>query len=153
MSLKKYGCIFVSAGIAITGALLWDNNNRRALAESEAELLAAAVERRQIAYAFADDTPDFGTNNIVGPRKDWRVIYGKTMAEARDMITNNTKQVLWVEPDAAIEDGDIIASGGGKYYIELAPGSNTYIVSYSGATNATTLFNSTGSHIIDPRYT
>ena len=38
MSLKKYGCIFVSAGIAISGALLWDNNNRRALAESEAEL-------------------------------------------------------------------------------------------------------------------
>lgn len=153
MSLKKYGCIFVSAGIAITGALLWDNNNRRALAESEAELLAAAVERRQIAYAFGDAVPYFSSNNVVGPRKDWRVIYGKTMAEARDMITNNTKQVLWVEPDAAIEDGDIIASGGGTYYIELTPRSNAYLVVYSGATNATTLFNSTGSHIADPRYT
>ena len=42
------------------------------------------------------------------------MIYGQTMAEAREMITNNTAQVLWVEPDAAIEDGDVIASGGGN---------------------------------------
>lgn len=146
MTLVKYGCIFVSAGVMITGALLWDSGNRRALGESEAELLAAANERRQIAYGFAHDYPDFSNSNLfVSARKQWSLLYGHTMAEARNMIIGGDSSVLWIEPDAEIRDGDMIALSGGHWVIN--PNGADYTVFWSGPTNADASVHSSGSRI------
>jgi len=147
MTLIKYGCIFVSAGVFISGALLWDGSgDRRVMAESVAEIMAAQVERSEVAYLFGTNAvPDFSSNNVVSVRLEFATLYG-AMEAARELAVDNTASVLWLDPNVTIADGATIAGcdaqwvatniGGGDYTCTLILSNSASIYNSSGSRRA-----------------
>lgn len=146
MTLIKYGCIFVRAGVIISGGLLWSGKDLvRNQGEHVAEVLAASVEREQVAYLFGDEVPEFGTN-VVSARRDFSVLYG-AMDAGRDMAVDNSADVYWLDPDVEIESGAVVAGCDARWYVaEETNGSYTCELAVS---NASAHVHTTGSRVAD----
>lgn len=149
MTLIKYGCIFVSSGVIISGALLWHaGGDKRVLGESVAEILAAQVERSQVAYLFGDELPDFSSNNVVSTRLEFDVIYG-VLDGARSMTINNDAPVYWIDPAAAISYVTTLVSCDAQWSHGETNASGDYVCSMTRS-NAVSELHTTGSRIAHP---
>ena len=149
MTLKKYGSVFIGIGLITGGAYIWDSYNPRVAAESEAALFSSTIEHEEIPYLFGSDQPDFlTTTNIFGPRKQWDIIYGRTLEGARFLVTNNVSlQVYWIDPNVDITNGmTLVESGGTWISTQSTVDTNDFNLTFTGATNASATVHSSGSH-------
>lgn len=142
MTLIKYGIIFVSTGIIISGTLMWNSGDKRNFGESVAEVLAANVERKQYAYAFGTNSFSVvSSNNVVGVRKKFAVLYD-VLDDSRDMATDNDGPVYWIDKDITIDDGDVIVDSDAEW---VCTTNYDYALSYGS--NLVAAFHSTGSRL------
>ena len=115
---RKYGLVFVSAGLIISGSLWYQRQGCHARGEDVAELMSATIERREIAYLIGDDTPSFSPNNIsVTPM--WSTVYNDILDAARTLALTNSGATLsyparfgiyWLPKTETIDDGETICS-------------------------------------------
>jgi hypothetical protein len=120
MNLIKYGPIFVSAGISITG-VLWYTRGPGVHGEDLAAVTAAVTER---AVAYHTGTNDYAfTSNVVQSGVSWSPLYDTVLCAARNMATNSPKSVpalFWLDTSAGIPvDGDAIATGNAEWHVAL----------------------------------
>ena len=142
MTLKKYGIIFVSSGLIISGMLVWDSGDKRNLGESVAAVLAAKVERENYAYAFGTNAVVIPTN-IVTARRDFDLLYD-AMDDARDMTIDNGATIYWIDSAVTIDTGDVIAASGSEWSITNIS-SGEYRCILSSPTNITAMMHTSSS--------
>lgn len=131
--LRKYGVIWIAAGIAVTGTLWFDRSGADVRGEDYAELLAAATERG-LAYHTGTNAYAFASNALPSAVR-WSDLYGKVMDAGRAMATNNGGPVLWLDASGELpEDGDYLVTGQQSWHV-----ASTSLVPYtaSGGNTAT----------------
>lgn len=112
---KKLGLVWVMASALVTGTLWFNRPNPAILIEDVAIPWSALIERQ--AYAYAE-----GTNAVVIPSNtvhiipQWSTVYG-VMDAARAMATNTAGNVLWLDPDTDLADGDYLVSGAQNWQV------------------------------------
>lgn len=111
MSVKRYLLIFIASAATITAPFWYERTSNIITAQDIALIYSANLERNAFAYLFDDDTVNISSNEI-GYIPSWDIVYNKNMVVLRNMITNNTGPVFWMDPDKALPtSGDYLTSG------------------------------------------
>lgn len=119
--MRKYGTIFVSVGIAISGAVWYLRDDAHVRGEDVAECYAALVERQTVAYVVGTNNPSW-PSNTVSPHLLFATLYSGTMAAARTLATNSpsysASQILWLSTNAALpQSGCVFSSNDVRPYV------------------------------------
>jgi len=143
IEVRKYGLVYVSIGLAITGSLWYMRENPTIRGEDVAELASAVVERQTIAYLTGTNSPSFASNNI----PVWITLSGlmdKILTPSRDMATREDyapPSIYWLNDD--ISDGDAITGYKAQWYV-ASTNAETGSGAYSSTVHTVTSYRLTG---------
>lgn len=114
---RKYGLVWVSAGLLISGSLWWQRRGSHIRGEDCAELISAVMERQAVAYLTGTNMPVLASNNVPA----WirmTDIRDKILHPARTMATNDVAGglpvIYWLDGD--VKDGDMLSGYDAQWY-------------------------------------
>lgn len=131
---RKYGLVWVSAGLLISGSLWWLRRGSHIRGEDCAELISAVMERQAVAYLMGTNTPAF-VSNVVPVWVEWKMMREKILDGALNVATNGGVRtdppsrlpvVFWVGDDTSFADGATVC-GNGAGWVITAEETNTYV--------------------------
>lgn len=90
-----------TAGVAVTGLLVWDGSDSTLRGEAIAALIAGKNEREAYAYHFEGDNLAFHSNSV-SPRLDMSVFYNGVLTPTRDFVTESSPPVVWLDAETPL---------------------------------------------------